>query len=385
MKNILDDIEKWLREGHSVALATVVKTEGSSPRENGAVMAVNDKGEVTGSISGGCVEAAVIEEALTLMEEGKAKLISYGVADELGFEVGLTCGGTIQVFIEKLELKPLEKKLPLKVIFDAIRKASDHPFALCTMVKGKAIRSKMIITENNDRLGTFGNNELDRIVALDAQELLDRGIKDFRYYGYGGELYQKDIAVFIESFTPPPHLIIFGAVDFTRSLCKLAKMLLAYRVTICDARSRLATTKRFPEADEIVVDLPSKYLKTIKIDHRTIIAVLTHDPKFDVPILATAVGTPAAYIGAMGSRKATTERIERLREAGLTQTEIDRINSPIGLDIGARTPDETAVSIMAEIIAQRNERSGGRLALSQQPIHPRFAKSSNQYGAISVC
>ncbi len=384
MKNVLDDLEKWLNEGHSVALATVVNTEGSSPRENGAVMAVNDIGEVVGSISGGCVEAAVIEEALAAIAEGKPRLLSYGVADELSFEVGLTCGGTIEVFVERLELNSLENNLPMQVIFDAVRKASDLPFALCTMVKGKAAGAKMIVSDNGDLVGTFGSKELDRIVALDAGKLLDRGLKDFRYYGDRKELCQKDVAIFIESFAPPPHLIIFGAVDFTRSLCKLAKML-DYRVTICDARSRLATTKRFPEADEIVVDLPSKYLKSIKVDRHTIIAVLTHDPKFDVPVLATAVRTPAAYIGAMGSRKATAERIERLKEAKLSQAEIDRISAPIGLDIGARTPDETAVSIVAEIIARRNERSGGRLSLSQDSIHPKLSELSNQQEEISVC
>ncbi len=384
MKNVLDDLEKWLNQGHSVALATVVNTEGSSPRENGAVMAVSDIGEVTGSISGGCVEAAVIEEALAAIAEAKPRLISYGVADELGFEVGLTCGGTIQVFVERLELNPLENNLPLRVIFDAVRKASERPFALCKMVEGKAVGARMIVSGNSDRIGTFGSEGLDRIVALDARELLDRGLKDFRYYGACGELCQTDVAVFIESFTPPPHLIIFGAVDFTRSLCKLAKML-GYRVTICDARSRLATTKRFPEADEIVVDLPSKYLERIKVDRHTIIAVLTHDPKFDVPVLAAAVRTPAAYIGAMGSRKATAERIERLKEAGLSEAEIDRISAPIGLDIGARKPDETAVSIMAEVIAQRNKRSGGRLSLSQDSIHPKLSELSDRQEAISVC
>ena len=383
MKNVLDDLEKWLNEGHSVALATVVNTEGSSPRENGAVMAVSDFGEVTGSISGGCVEAAVIEEALATIAEGKPRFLSYGVADELGLEVGLTCGGTIEVFVERLELKSLENNLPLRVIFDAVRKASDLPFALCTMVKGKAVGAKMIVSNNGDLIGTFGSQKLDRIVALDAQELLDRGLKDFRYYGSREELCQTDVAIFIESFAPPPHLIIFGAVDFTRSLCKLAKIL-GYRVTICDARSRLATTKRFPEADEIVVDLPSKYLEGIQVDRNTIIAVLTHDPKFDVPILATAVRTPATYIGAMGSRKATAERIERLKEASLSEAEIERISAPIGLDIGARTPDETAVSILAEIIAQRNERSGGRLSLSQNSIHPKLSELSDQQEAISI-
>ncbi|WP_196512129.1 XdhC family protein [Nostoc sp. NZL] len=384
MKEILNDIEQWFTQGHAVALATVVNTVGSSPRERGAVMAVSEAGEVTGSLSGGCVEAAVVEEALGAIAQGQPRLLTYGVADELGLQVGLTCGGTIQVFVESLELASAQKNLPLPVIFDAIRKASEQSIALCTVVAGKCVGAKMIVTDKNQRFGFLGSQDLDQVVALEAQGFLSQGLRDIRYYGINGECYQTDLAVFIHSFARLPHLIIFGAVDFTRSLCKLAKML-GYRVTICDARSSLNTPKRFPEADEIVVDWPSNYLQTTTVDSHTSIAVLTHDPKFDLPILVNAVRTPAAYIGAMGSRKATAERIERLKEAGLSTAEINRITAPIGLDIGAITPDETAVSIMAEIIAQRSGRSGGRLNANQNLIHPRISQFNQQQEVISLC
>lgn len=376
MKSILDDIEQWLEHDHFVALATLVKTKGSSPREVGAVMAVSDTGQVTGSISGGCVEAAVIEAALAVVVDGKPRLLSYGVADELGFEIGLTCGGTIEVFVERLEQHLLEDNLLLQMIFNTVRQTSEQSCALCTMVKGTKPGVKMLVTNNEKSFGSFSNQELDRIVHHDAQELLAQGLNTLRYYDVSyystnGEPCQTEVAIFIQLFVPPPHLIIFGVVDFTRSLCKLAKML-GYRVTICDARSRLATPERFPEADAIILEWPGEYIRNTKIDDQTVIAVLTHDPKFDIPALVSAVGTPAAYIGAMGSRRATADRISRLQEAGLSEIDINRISAPIGLDIGANTPDETAVSIMAEVIAQKNGRRGGRLTCGQNSIHTRL-------------
>ncbi|MDZ7958784.1 MAG: XdhC/CoxI family protein [Aulosira sp. DedQUE10] len=370
MKDVLDELEQWLNLGHAVALATVISTIGSSPREIGAVMAVNDAGDVLGSVSGGCVEAAVVEEALIVIQEGKPRVVSYGVSDELGLSVGLTCGGTIQIFIEQLSDKLLDSKISLRDIFQAIRQSSQTPIAICTVVEGMQAGAKMIVTENGYRLGSLGNADIDRVVADDAQGMLDQGVTNLCHYGLNGERRQTEVTVFIESFAPQPHLIIFGAVDFTRSLSTLGKML-GYRVTVCDARDRFATVARFPTADEVIVEWPHKYLESTHIDYHTIIVVLTHDPKFDVPALVSAVRTPAAYIGAMGSRKATGDRISRLQEAGLTEAEINRISAPIGLDIGARTSEETAVSIMAEVIALRSGRSGERLSHNQKPIHAR--------------
>lgn len=370
MKEILDRIEEWLNRGDSVGLATLVGARGSSPREPGAVMAVNQAGEVLGSISGGCVEGAVVEEALDAIADGQPRLTTYGITDELGLSVGLTCGGTIQVFVESLEKNNREKNnnLPISAVLDAIRKASEKPAAICTMVEGALAGAKIIVAEDAPRIGSFGNSELDRVVERDARGLLAQGLKDLCNYGPNGERRETEVTVFIESFSPPPHLIIFGAVDFTRSLSKLGKML-GYRVTVCDARSRFATKARFPEADQVIAEWPHKYLDVAPIDHRTIIAVLTHDPKFDVPALVRAVQTPAAYIGAMGSRRAHADRIRRLREAGLNETEIARISAPIGLDLGGTTSEETAVSIMAEVIALKNGRTGQRLCENQNPIH----------------
>lgn len=370
MKDVLDEVEKWLNLGHTVALATVVSTLGSSPREIGAVMAVNDAGVVVGSVSGGCVEAAVVEEALTVIQDSQPRLVSYGVSDELGLSVGLTCGGTIEIFVELLSDKLLSSEIHLGDIFQAIRQSSQIPVAICTLIEGMTPGAKIIVTENGHCLGSLGNTDIDQVVTEDAQGMLSQAMTKLCRYGVQGERRQTEVAVFVESFAPPPHLIIFGAVDFTRSLSSLGKML-GYRVTVCDARSRFATIARFPAADEVIVEWPDQYLENNLVDHRTIIVILTHDPKFDVPALVSAVKTPAAYIGAMGSRRATLDRITRLQGAGLTEAEISRISAPIGLDIGARTSEETAVSIMAEVIAQRSGRSGERLSANQKPIHPK--------------
>ncbi|BAY94493.1 MULTISPECIES: XdhC family protein [unclassified Tolypothrix] len=370
MKEVIDEVEQWLNLGHTVALATVVKTLGSSPREVGAVMAVNDAGEVLGSVSGGCVEAAVVEEALIVIQSGEPRLLSYGVSDELGLSVGLTCGGTIQIFIQQFSDKLHSSNLSLREIFQAIRQSLQKPIAICTVVEGMQAGAKMIVNDKGDRLGSLGNAEIDCIVADDAQGMLHQGLTKLSDFALNEECRQAEVTVFIESFAPPPHLIIFGAIDFTRSLSVLAKVL-GYRVTVCDARDSFATVARFPAADEVIVEWPHKYLESTHVDHRTMIVVLTHDPKFDVPALVSAVRTPAAYIGAMGSRRTTKDRISRLQEAGLTEAEINRISAPIGLDIGARTSEETAVSIMAEVIAQRSGRSGGRLSHNEKPIHAR--------------
>lgn len=368
MKEVLDELERWLNLGHAVALATVVNTLGSSPREVGAVMAVNDAGEVIGSVSGGCVEAAVVEEALIVIQSGKPRLVSYGVSDELGLAVGLTCGGTIYIFIEQLSDKLLDSNLSWSHVFPAIRQSSQKPIAICTVVEGIQAGAKMIVNETGECLGSLGNADIDRVVADDAQGMLDQGLTHLCQYGLNGERRQTEVTVFVQSFAPQPHLIIFGAVDFTRSLSVLGKIL-GYRVTVCDARDRFATVARFPAADEVIVEWPHKYLENTYVDNRTVIVVLTHDPKFDVPALVSAVRTPAAYIGAMGSRSATKDRISRLQEAGLTPSEINRISAPIGLDIGARTSEETAVSIMAEVIALRSGRTGERLSHNEKPIH----------------
>jgi xanthine dehydrogenase accessory factor len=256
--------------------------------------------------------------------------------------------------------------------FEVLRAAlaADRPVALCTVVAGIGVGRKLVVPGDGVAVGDLGDVELDRVVERDARGLLALGLTEQRHYGPQGEARRDDVTVFIESFAPQPRLIVFGAVDFTRGLCKVGKAL-GYVVTVCDARATFATPARFPEADEVVVDWPDRYLAGTEVDERTVIAVLTHDPKFDVPALVAAVRTPAAYIGAMGSRRTHADRVVRLKEAGMTDDELARISAPIGLDIGARTPEETAVSILAEVVALRSGRAGARLTGGDAPIHAR--------------
>jgi xanthine dehydrogenase accessory factor len=333
-------------------------------------MAVNSLGEVAGSVSGGCVEAAVVEECLSAIADHQPRFLTYGVADELGFSVGLTCGGTIHIFVQYWQETLPGTLIPASAVFEAVHRSEQVPFALCTLVSGKNTGAKLLVTSQGEGLASLGNPHLDRAVSQTAQGLLAQGQNQLTYYGEQGERRLMEVGIFIQSLIAPPQMMIFGAVNFTRSLARLGKML-GYQVIICDARSRFATPERFPEADQIVVEWPHKYLETARVDSRTLIAVLTHDPKFDVPALVQAVQTPAGYIGAMGSRKASADRIVRLREAGLSEAQIDRISAPLGLDIGARTAEETAVSIMAEVIALRSGRAGERLMHNQNAIHPR--------------
>jgi xanthine dehydrogenase accessory factor len=250
--------------------------------------------------------------------------------------------------------------------------AAEEPIALCTVTEGPNLGAKLLVPgdEAEPILGSLGDPELDRVVVRDARGLLGQALTELVHYGPHGEARMAEVAVFVESFAPPPHLIIFGAIDFTRGLCKVGKVL-GYRVTVCDARSVFATRARFPEADEVVVSWPHKFLEGTTVDERTVICVLTHDAKFDVPALKAAVATPAQYIGAMGSRRTHNDRVIRLKEAGLSDDEIARIAAPIGLDIGARTPEETAMSVLAVVVALRAGRPGGRLTGGQAPIHPR--------------
>jgi xanthine dehydrogenase accessory factor len=257
-------------------------------------------------------------------------------------------------------------------IYDALRDAlrAQEPVALATVVEGPHIGSKLLIQPGAEPQGTLGDPGLDRVVARDALGELEAGLTSTRHYGEHGEAREREVSVFIESFAPPPRMIIFGAVDFTAALTRVAKVL-GYRITVCDARAVFATVQRFPMADEVVNDWPDRYLAKVadELGPRDAVCVLTHDHKFDVPAIAAAVKTRVGYLGAMGSRRTHDSRNARLREAGLTDEEIARVLSPIGLDIGARTPEETAVSICAEIIAQRTGRRAQSLRDTAGPIH----------------
>jgi xanthine dehydrogenase accessory factor len=256
---------------------------------------------------------------------------------------------------------------------DAIR--GEQPVALATVVRAvdeSALGRKILVRPGHEPLGSLGNAELDRVIARDAEGELASGLTSTRHYGPNGEARQEGVSVFIESFSPPPRMIIFGAVDFTAALVRASK-LLGYRVTVCDARPVFATKQRFPLADDVVNDWPDRHLATVgaALGPADAVCVLTHDPKFDVPAIRAAVQTNVGYLGAMGSRKTHNTRVERLKEAGLTDAEVARVMAPVGIDIGARTPEETAISIVAEIIALRTGKAVASLRDGNGPIHRR--------------
>jgi xanthine dehydrogenase accessory factor len=308
MRDILDTLERWTAEGRRVATATVVATERSAPRDPGAVLAVSDAGEVAGSVTGGCVEPAVYEEARDVLAGGVPRLLTYGIADEEAFEVGLSCGGTVHIFVDLLDAALLRE------LSDAI--AADRPVGFAVTVAGPRIGDKRLVEDATTTA----------LVELDGER------------------------AFVMSFAPPPRMYVFGAVDHAAAVARVGRFL-GYHVTVCDARARFVTSERFPDVDELVVDWPDRFLAAAQVDERTAIVVLTHDHKFDVPLLEVALRTKAGYVGAMGSRTTTEEREAKLRAAGVTEAELARLYAPIGLPIGGRTPEEVAVAIAAELVA----------------------------------
>jgi len=368
VRDILDQIIKWWDADETFGLATVVRTFSSAPREPGAALAVSSGGEVVGSVSGGCVEGAVYELAGDVIANGQPVLQRYGVSDDTAFSVGLTCGGIIDIFVE-----PVSKKRYPE--FGDIARAvwAGEPVAVATVVEGPGTLGarRVIWPAECDRResGTLGSGaRLDQALDDDARGMLAQGLTGVRHYGADGERRMDELSVFVQSFAPPPRMLVFGAIDFAAAVARIGKFL-GYRVTVCDARPVFATTARFPDADEVVIDWPHRYLSGITTDDRTVICVLTHDPKFDVPVLEVALRAPAAYIGAMGSRRTHDDRLARLREAGLTDDELTRLRSPVGLDLGARTPEETAVAIAAELIQLRWGGSGRPLTSTEGRIH----------------
>ena len=247
--------------------------------------------------------------------------------------------------------------------------AEQSPVAIATVIEGMedSFGGKILVSPE-DHTGTAGNDDLDRAIVEGARGMLEGGKTGTVHYGPRGQRRMEDVAVFVQSFAPPPKMYVFGAIDFASAVARIGKFL-GYRVIVCDARAVFATRERFPSADEVVVAWPDEFLKTAEVDPRSVICVLTHDPKFDVPVLKEALNTPAGYIGAMGSRRTHDNRTARLKEEGVNDEQLARVSSPIGLDVGARTPEETAVAIAAEIIALRTGHSGGRLAERSGPIH----------------
>ena len=363
MREVLPALMAAVDRGEPVAMATVVRTWRSAPRPAGASMLVTAGGEAVGSVSGGCVEGALYTLGTEVLDDGVARYETYGISDGDAFTVGLTCGGILEVFVEKVD----EQTWPELPGIAASIDAGEH-VAVATIVKGGDNVGRHIVVRENGIQGSLGTPRLDDTVGSDVLGMLESGTTGFLRYGPEGERLGEGLEVFVASFAPAPRMAIFGAVDFSAALSRAGK-LLGFHVTIVDAREVFATRKRFPDADEVVVDWPHRWLASQQVDSRAVICVLTHDPKFDVPALKEAVATRAAYIGAMGSRRTHEDRTIRLKEAGLTDEEIARIQSPIGLDLGARTPEETAISIAAEIVQHRWGGTGRKLAQSDGPIH----------------
>ncbi|MGN9780149.1 XdhC family protein [Nonomuraea sp. ZG12] len=359
MRDVLPEIMRWWRSGVPFGLATVVSTFSSAPRQPGAAMAVHGD-EVVGSVSGGCVEGAVFELATGI---DTPVLQRYGVSDDDAFAVGLTCGGIIDIFVERISQETFPEMEEIAASIDA-----REPVAVATVLSGPGRVGARRVIWPGRASGTLGPRRLDDAVDDDVRGMLAQGLTGIRRYGAEGERRLDDLAVFVQSFAPTPRMLVFGAIDFAAAVARVGKFL-GYHVTVCDARPVFATPKRFPEADEVVVKWPHDYLATVPVDERTVICVLTHDPKFDVPLLEVALRTDAGYVGAMGSRRTHDDRLARLREAGLTEEELARLRSPIGLDLGARTPEETAVAIAAELIQLRWGGSGRPLTDTEGRIH----------------
>ena len=318
MRDVLDRLERWAADGTPVAVATVVATERSAPRDPGAVLAVSESGDVVGSVTGGCVEPAVYGEAREVLAGGEPRLKTYGIADEEAFEVGLPCGGTVHIFVDRLDPGVVGP------IAEAVRE--ERPIALEMRITGENAGEKRLVGPN------------DRGPAAQLLARGETGIVD-----------DPDGRLFVSSFAPRPNMYVFGAVDHAAALARIGRFL-GFRVTVCDARAKFVTPDRFPDVDGLVVEWPDRFLAGAPVDERTAICVLTHDHKFDVPALKVALQTSAGYIGAMGSRRTNEDRAERLRAEGVGEGELERIHAPIGLKIGSRSPEEVAVAIAAQIV-----------------------------------
>ncbi|MGH2939355.1 MAG: XdhC family protein [Solirubrobacterales bacterium] len=355
----------WIREGRRIACAQLIEVEGSAPLPAGASMFIDADGRVEGSITGGCVEAALVDEAMTVLQGAAPRIVTYGIADELAGSVGLSCGGTVHVFVQELAGAGADVQ---RTAFEA---ASDgRPVALATLLDSERAGAKLALVDG-EPLGSLGGpGHLDEAVARDAAGLLDRGLTAIRGYGADGAAMGAELRVHVRSFAMPAKLIVVGAVDFSAAVADIGSRL-GYLPTICDPRAPFANSARFRRVAEVVVDWPDRYLDGRELGERDCVLVFTHDPKLDVPALTAALASGAGYIGALGSRRTTADRNHRLLEAGVDAEAVGQIHAPCGLDIGSSTADEVAISVLAEIVACRSGRSGLPLRKSTEPIHPR--------------
>ncbi|MGB5934279.1 MAG: XdhC/CoxI family protein [Ornithinimicrobium sp.] len=393
MREVLPALLAWWRAGESVAVATVVGTWRSAPRPAGASMLIGSDGTAVGSVSGGCVEGAVYELGQQVLADGRPVLQRYGVSNDDAYAVGLTCGGILDVFVERVSAESFVELATVAGDIEvgrpiAVATVTEHPDA-AWVGRRLVVRPEVAVHEDADAdpvtereyparpaqrvLGSLGSSRADDAVADDARGWLAAGRTGTLEYGPDGERRGLGMRVFVAGYAPKPRMLVFGAIDFAAAVATVGAFL-GYHVTVCDARPVFATKARFTAADEVLVQWPHRYLQAEidadRVDERTVICVLTHDPKFDVPVLELALqGPKVAYIGAMGSRRTHQDRLARLRETGLDDAHLSRLSSPIGLDLGARTPEETAVSIAAEIVAARWGGQGERLTRTEGPIH----------------
>lgn len=383
MLDIAAELHRWCEEERDFAVATVVAVSGSAPRQPGAALAVDAGGEAVGSVSGGCVEGAVYELCQEAMESGRSVLQQFGYSDEDAFAVGLTCGGVIDILVTPVRTGTDAYAMYAGAVAAA---AGGRAVALTRVVEGPEdlLGGAMFVPADGQASGTLGGSAaLDDGAAAQTRALLDAGrtatvetgteggppgAGGRGAAGDGDPLCGPSVTLLVESSAPRPRMLVFGAIDFASALARTGAFL-GYRVTVCDARPVFATEARFPDADEVVVEWPHRYLDSQELDARTVVCVLTHDVKFDVPLLERALRLPIAYVGAMGSRRTHLARLEQLREAGMSDAELARLHSPIGLDLGARTPEETALSIAAEIVAVRHGGTGVPLTGAHTPIH----------------
>jgi xanthine dehydrogenase accessory factor len=353
----------WLADGRRVVAATLVERIGSAPLDPGAEMAIDEGGAVEGTVTGGCVESALVEEAQAVLARRGPRLVSYGISDEQAAGVGLMCGGTVSVFVH--ELAP-EAEPALRALNAALR--DGRPAALATALEGPAAGAKLAVL-GEAAVGTLGSAELlDAAVAREARGFTAEGVSRIRRYGAGGEVMGSELAVYVQAFATRPEMVIYGAIDYSVAVARLAREL-GYRVTICDARPPFAHGRRFAEVADVVVEWPDRDLAGRELGPRDVVLAFTHDPKFDQPALAGALRSGAGYVGALGSRRTQEDRRRRLAEAGVSESELAALHAPCGLDLGARTPEETAVSILAEVVATRTGRGAESLRETSGPIH----------------
>ncbi|MFJ7778443.1 XdhC family protein [Streptomyces yangpuensis] len=376
MLDIAAELRAWCAARRDFALATVVAVSGSAPRGPGASLAVDDSGTALGSVSGGCVESAVHALCLDAITSGEGGLHRFGYSDDDAFAVGLTCGGVLDVLVT-----PVRGRDPVRPVLGSVLDAAADGAraALARVVSGpprQLGRALAVHADGSYEGGLAGGAALDRAAAVRARALLLAGHTGTAELGTAGGLCGEPLTLLVESAAEPPRLIVYGAIDFAAALARIGAFL-GHRVTVCDARPVFATPARFPDADEVVVDWPHRHLaaewEAGRLDSRTAVCVLTHDAKFDVPLLELALRLPLGYVGAMGSRRTHAERVGRLREEGVTDAALARLRSPIGLDLGGATPEETALAIAAELTALRHGGSAAPLTATTGPVHRRPA------------